>query len=100
LPRDAGPNRRYCNSACRSKHWRRVQRRDSIIERAVDRSLDLMRGGGELYALGLCPVCGWSVSIRKRTDAVYCSKQCRTRAWRMRGQLAEQGRDASERPSR
>ncbi|ELP69948.1 hypothetical protein STRTUCAR8_00017 [Streptomyces turgidiscabies Car8] len=69
------------------------------MERAVDRSLAIMRGG-ELYALGLCPVCGWSVSIRKRTDAVYCSKRCRTRAWRMRRRLIERGRDASERSSR
>ncbi|MDX2709607.1 hypothetical protein PV350_43370 [Streptomyces sp. PA03-6a] len=101
LPRDAGPNRRYCDTACRSRHWRRVQRREEIYQRAVEQSLDLLRGGGELWVQGLCPACGRSVSIRKRTDAVYYSPKCRTRAWRLRWQPAGTAiGDASERPSR
>ncbi|MFB7293374.1 hypothetical protein [Actinacidiphila glaucinigra] len=37
-----------------------------------------------LYGQDLCPVCGVMVSLRKRSDAVYCSPKCRTRAWRQR----------------
>jgi hypothetical protein len=99
LPRDAGPNRRYCDSTCRSRHWRRVQRHETVFRRAVMQSLDVI-GGGQLYAVGRCPVCGWGVPIRKRTDSVYCGPRCRTRAWRTRRTLAAPAGDASERPSR
>ncbi|MEU1183671.1 hypothetical protein ABZ464_39785 [Streptomyces sp. NPDC005820] len=51
LPRDAGLNRRYCGSACRSRHWRRVRRHNEIYQRAVYQGLGLI----------------------KRTDSVYCS---------------------------
>ncbi|MFF6975975.1 MULTISPECIES: hypothetical protein [Streptomyces] len=93
LPKDAGPNRRYCDATCRSRHWRRVQRRENIFQRAVQQGIEILAGGVDRYVEGRCPVCGWSVSLRKRRDSVYCSPRCRTRAWRLRAGL----RDASER---
>jgi endogenous inhibitor of DNA gyrase (YacG/DUF329 family) len=99
LPRDAGPNRRYCDSVCRSRHWRRVHRQATVFALAVQRSLEILgRAAVESSIDGRCPMCGWGVSVRKRRDSVYCSKRCRTRAWRLRKCLAE-GRDASERAS-
>ncbi|MDQ0408871.1 hypothetical protein ABVB69_32270 [Streptomyces sp. NPDC000349] len=91
LPANAGPNRRYCDSACRSRHWRRVQRHNEIYRRAVEEALDVIQGGGILWSQGRCPVCGVSVSVRKRTDSVYCSPKCRTRAWRIRREKAVSG---------
>ncbi|NEB32894.1 hypothetical protein G3I62_28030 [Streptomyces sp. SID14446] len=97
LPKDAGPNRRYCDTTCRSRHWRRVQRHEEIYQRAVYEGLQVIRGE-YLWAQGLCPVCGVSVSLRKRTDSVYCSPKCRTRAWRLRREAASSAGDGSERP--
>jgi hypothetical protein len=77
LPKDAGPNRRYCDVICRSRHWRR------ILQRAVYAGLQVIKGE-YLGAQALYPVCGVSVSVRRRTDSVYCSPKCRTRAWMMR----------------
>lgn len=97
LPKDdAGPNRRYCDTTCRSRHWRRVQRDEEIYRRAVYEGLQVIRGE-YLWAQGLCPVCGVSVSLRKRTDSVYCSPKCRTRAWRLRREAVGAIGDGSER---
>ncbi|WKK27833.1 hypothetical protein QZH56_36900 (plasmid) [Streptomyces olivoreticuli] len=92
LPQDAGPNRRFCNTVCRSKHWRRMHRQVTVFQLAVARSIEAMGMAGEqAYVEGRCPVCGWGVSVRKRSDSVYCSKRCRTRAWRQRKRLADGG---------
>ncbi|WP_143645479.1 hypothetical protein [Streptomyces swartbergensis] len=96
LPKGAGPNRRYCDATCRSRHWRRVQRQETVFQRAVQQGIEILAGGVDRYVEGRCPVCGWSVSLRKRRDAVYCSPKCRTRAWRLRSET----RDASERSLR
>ncbi|MGW7613707.1 hypothetical protein ACWGKW_42055 [Streptomyces sp. NPDC054766] len=87
LPKDAGPNRRYCDVVCRRRHWRRVQRHDEIYQRAVWEGLRVIRGE-TLYGQSRCRVCDLPVSLRKRTDSVYCSAKCRTRAWRLRRQAA------------
>ncbi|WP_251056280.1 hypothetical protein [Streptomyces sp. ISL-94] len=93
LPKDAGPNRRYCGATCRSRHWRLVRREETVFRRAVAQGIEEIRGGVDRYVQGGCPVCGWSVPVRKRLDAVYCSPRCRTRARRIRRAC-----DASERP--
>ncbi len=90
LPKDAGPNRRFCDARCRGRHWRRVRRYEEIYRRAF-KGLGVIRGE-TLWAHGRCPLCGLTVSLRKRTDAVYCSPKCRTRAWRLRQEdLSEPG---------
>ncbi|MET7684512.1 hypothetical protein [Streptomyces sp. NPDC005423] len=48
-------------------------------------SRELIRGG-IVWGQTRCPVCALPVSLRKRTDSVYCSPKCRTRAWRARHQ--------------
>ncbi|MFJ4633909.1 hypothetical protein [Streptomyces sp. NPDC088847] len=84
LPRDAGQRRRYCDTTCRSRQWRRVKRHDEIYRRVMS-SLNAELGrDGFVWGQGRCPACGVSVSVRKRTDSVYCSPKCRTRAWRLR----------------
>ncbi|MFH9426423.1 hypothetical protein [Streptomyces sp. NPDC017529] len=98
LPPDAGPNRRFCDTVCRSRHWRRVHRQATVFALAVYRSLEALgMAATDSYVDGRCPMCGWGVPVRKRSDSVYCSKRCRTRAWRARKRLATAGRDASER---
>ncbi|MGW1068913.1 hypothetical protein ACWD4F_30885 [Streptomyces aureus] len=94
LPKDAGPNRRYCDTTCRSRHWRHDE---EIYQRAVYEGLQVIRGEC-LWAQGLCPVRGVSLSLRKRTDSVYCFPKCRSRAWRLRRETVGAAGDGSERP--
>ncbi|QFZ72951.1 hypothetical protein GFH48_06465 [Streptomyces fagopyri] len=88
LPAGASASRRYCDSACRSRHWRRVRRPDEIYRRAVEQNCGVVRGEF-LRGQGRCPVCKVPVPLRKRTDSVYCSPKCRTRAWRRRRDTTE-----------
>ncbi|WP_413755082.1 hypothetical protein [Streptomyces sp. MMBL 11-3] len=60
-----------------------MQRHEEIYQRVVGKDLDLVRAG-LVWGQNRCPVCGLAVSVRKRTDAVYCSPKCRTKAWRQR----------------
>jgi hypothetical protein len=75
LPKGSASSRRYCSARCRKRGWRYRQRKLELIGRAAAVFL-----GDVPYG----PACGGLVSIRKRTDSVYCSPRCRTRAWRMR----------------
>lgn len=84
LPLSASARRRYCDDACRAQAYRDRQ----VAERIW--GLGLMLGEAEwngdtgMIRLLTCPVCGQLTFAGggQRCDAVYCSGQCRSRAWR------------------
>lgn len=55
-------------------NWRRARRYAEIYQRAVYQGLQVIRGE-DLWAQGLCPICGVSVSLNQRTDSLSCSAQ-------------------------
>lgn len=69
------PEAVYCSAVCRARSWRK------------DRRLRL-RTAAETRGAGLaeCPVCGvrWVMGVNHRSNAVYCSRTCKVRAWRER----------------
>ncbi|RDG36752.1 hypothetical protein DVH02_18330 [Streptomyces corynorhini] len=71
----APPRARFCSTACRARHWRR----DLRLRKRVAAELD---GAGRAE----CPECGttWVAGVDRRSNAVYCSRRCVTRAWRAR----------------
>lgn len=75
LKPEARPNAVYCSGACRSRQWRRERR----LRKRV---------AAELSGVGRaeCPECGatWVAGVDRRSNAVYCSRRCVTRAWRAR----------------
>lgn len=75
---DARASAVYCSAACRSRQWRRARR---LRRRVVAELSD--EGRAE------CPVCGasWVAGVDRRSDAVYCSRRCVTRAWRARTEV-------------
>jgi len=73
----ARPAAVYCSSACRARQWR--------TDRRLRKRLAAVRGGaGEAE----CPECGarWVVGVDRRSNALYCSKRCKVRAWRRRNE--------------
>ncbi|PWI12612.1 hypothetical protein DI272_43910 [Streptomyces sp. Act143] len=66
---------RFCSAACRARRWRR----DLRLRKRV---------AAELGGVGRaeCPECGatWVAGVGRRSNAVYCSRRCVTRAWRAR----------------
>ena len=71
----ARPAAVYCSAACRSRQWRRDRR----LRKRVAAELS---GNGQAK----CPECGatWVAGVDRRSNAVYCSRRCVTRAWRAR----------------
>lgn len=71
----ARPDAVFCSAVCRARQWRRVRR----LRKRVAAELD---GDGVVK----CPVCGatWLAGVDWRSNAVYCSRRCVTRAWRDR----------------
>lgn len=71
----ARPDAVFCSAVCRARQWRRSRR----LRKRVAAELD-----GE--GLAKCPACGatWVVGVEWRSNAVYCSRKCVTRAWRAR----------------
>lgn len=65
----------YCSAACRARQWRRERR----LRKRVAAELS---GAGR----AVCPECGdsWVAGVDRRSNAVYCSRKCVTRAWRAR----------------
>lgn len=64
----------FCETACRSRHWRRMRRARARTE--------TVKAGVSAW----CPQCGvsWTVGVDRAVSAVYCSPTCRKRAWHSR----------------
>ncbi|ONI80017.1 hypothetical protein ALI144C_23465 [Actinosynnema sp. ALI-1.44] len=77
LPGSARRDAVYCSTACRARHWR--------WERASRVRVAAIRDASE-HGRARCAECGteWVRGVEHRTDARFCSPQCRTRAWRRR----------------
>ncbi|MGW6012887.1 hypothetical protein [Streptomyces sp. NPDC055210] len=65
-----------------------MQRHNEIYRRVIESLNQELVRGGMVWGQGRCPACRLTVSVRKRTDSVYCSPKCRTRAWRLRREAA------------
>jgi len=62
LPGDAGSRRRYCDTTCRSRHWRPVQRHDEIHRRVMASLNQELERGRMVWGQGRCPACGLTVA--------------------------------------
>ncbi|MBI0377289.1 hypothetical protein JBE27_13690 [Streptomyces albiflaviniger] len=86
LPRGASARRRYCDDVCRAQAYRDRKRADHAF------GLGLMLGEAEwigdegMIRLLTCPECGHITfaGATRRSDLVFCSGRCRSRAWRRR----------------
>ncbi|ARF73800.1 hypothetical protein B7C62_17155 [Kitasatospora albolonga] len=75
LSSEAPARARFCSAVCRCRQWRQGQR----LRKRVAAELS---GAGRAE----CPECGaiWVAGVDRRSNAVYCSRRCVTRAWRSR----------------
>ncbi|MGK4586010.1 hypothetical protein [Kitasatospora sp. HPMI-4] len=91
LPQGSRRSRRYCSAACRTRGWRTMRARRAAIDAGGEAIRALLEGRPHPWPQFRCRECGstWYAAdtpfhTRKRSDAIYCSHRCRTRAWRRR----------------
>lgn len=96
LPDGSRKSRRYCGATCRTKAWRTAKARREAIDAGGVALKALIEGRRHPWPRFTCPECGstWysadaPFGKTKRSDSLYCSPRCRTRAWRRRHSRSE-----------